>query len=332
MWKKALAVLFGFLMLGLTVSSASASASFVNGTVNGTVTVPPEFNPEKKPGDEVRPQFGGATVVAEPFISAFVPGIGWIVAVGSIVALIAKYVYSKPVSEFTEAFVGEIPDKITYNGQELAKGVKTNFWGTEVEIGYGYVKKEWGGLKKEAVIVKSVIKINRDEVKAVEDLFSPKEYGKLLAQAYLNGWDAEKAKDIVKEFHDEYKDVFVKNGVTFRGTDTCKIKLPSGEVILDNDRASHIVGRHVFGIYEYDGQADPTVFPKYLTMREIVILIKKTIEEGEVQCGSIKPLGDGTIRVSMEKTFPELRTDRYTSKTLRVVLEYNPKKGCFVNS
>ncbi|MDK2915300.1 MAG: hypothetical protein PWQ79_2215 [Thermococcaceae archaeon] len=31
----------------------------------------------------------------------------------------------------------------------------------------------------------------------------------------------------------------------------------------------------------------------------------------------------------MEKTFPELRTDRYTSKTLRVVLEYNPKKGLY---
>jgi len=204
MWKKALAVLFGFLMLGLTVSSASASASFVNGTVNGTVTVPPEFNPEKKPGDEVRPQFGGATVVAEPFISAFVPGIGWIVAVGSIVALIAKYVYSKPVSEFTEAFVGEIPDKITYNGQELAKGVKTNIWGTRVEIGYGYVKKKWGGLKKEAVIVKPVITITRDEVKAVEDLFSPKEYGKLLAKAYLNGWDANDAKKLAEEFNKKY--------------------------------------------------------------------------------------------------------------------------------
>ncbi|MDK2869650.1 MAG: hypothetical protein PWP39_885 [Pyrococcus sp.] len=57
MWKKALAVLFGFLILGLTVSSATAMASSANSTVNSTITVPPEFNPEKKPGDEVRPQF-----------------------------------------------------------------------------------------------------------------------------------------------------------------------------------------------------------------------------------------------------------------------------------
>ncbi|MDK2983142.1 MAG: hypothetical protein PWP19_620, partial [Thermococcaceae archaeon] len=71
MWKKTLALLFSFLILGLAFSGASATASLVNSTVNGTVTVPSEFNPEKKPGDEVRPQFGGATVVAEPFISAF---------------------------------------------------------------------------------------------------------------------------------------------------------------------------------------------------------------------------------------------------------------------
>ena len=82
----------------------------------------------------------------------------------------------------------------------------------------------------------------------------------------------------MEQFHEEYEDVFVKKGVTFEGTSTCRIKLPQGDVILDKNRAFHIIGRHVFGIYEYDGQADPTIFPKYLTMREIVILIKETIE------------------------------------------------------
>ena len=130
-WKRALALALVLFFLGMMVSGASATASTVNGTVNGTATVSLEFGPEKVPGDEVQPQFGGVTVVAEPFISAFVPGIGWIVAVGSIITLIAKYVYSKPVSEFTEAFVSEIPDKLTYNGQKLAKGVKTNIWGSE---------------------------------------------------------------------------------------------------------------------------------------------------------------------------------------------------------
>ncbi|MDK2915302.1 MAG: hypothetical protein PWQ79_2217, partial [Thermococcaceae archaeon] len=56
MWKKTLALLFSFLILGLAFSGASATASLVNSTVNGTVTVPQEFSPEKRPGDEVQPQ------------------------------------------------------------------------------------------------------------------------------------------------------------------------------------------------------------------------------------------------------------------------------------
>lgn len=239
MWKKTLALLFSFLILGLAFSGASATASLVNSTVNGTVTVPSELTLEKKPGNKVQPHSGGATVVLKPFVSAFVPGVGWVVAVGSLtlVALIAQYLYSKPVKEFTEGFVSEIPDRITYNGQELAKGVKTNFWGTEVEIGYGYVKKEWGGLKKEAVIVKSVIKINRDEVKAVEDLFSPKDLGRVLAKAYLNGWNAKDAYTIAREFRKATQNFHAE----FKGLNMCK----AGDVTMDPERREHIIEAHI---------------------------------------------------------------------------------------
>ncbi|ALV63552.1 putative membrane protein [Thermococcus sp. 2319x1] len=110
--RKTLALLFSFLILGLAFSGASATASLVNSTVNGTVTVPSELTLEKKPGNKVQPHSGGATVVLKPFVSAFVPGVGWVVAVGSLtlVALIAQYLYSKPVKEFTEGFVSEIPE------------------------------------------------------------------------------------------------------------------------------------------------------------------------------------------------------------------------------
>jgi len=146
-------------------------------------------------------------------------------------------VYSKPVSEFTEAFVSEIPDKITYNGQKLAKGVKTNIWGSEAEIGYGYVKKEWFGLKKEAVIVKPIIKINRDEVKAVEDLFSPKELGKVLARAYLNGWNAKDAYTIAREFREATQNFHAE----FRGLNRCE----AGDVTMDPDQREHIIEAHI---------------------------------------------------------------------------------------
>jgi len=56
-WRRVLALALVLLFLGMTVSGASATASFVNATVNNTVAVPQEFGPEKRPGDEIRPQF-----------------------------------------------------------------------------------------------------------------------------------------------------------------------------------------------------------------------------------------------------------------------------------
>jgi len=302
-WKRVLALALVVLFLGMTFSSAGATASFVNSTVNGTATVPPGFNPKKKPGDDVQPQFGGVTVVAEPFISAFVPGIGWIVAVGSIIALIAKYVYSKPVSEFTEAFVDEIPDKITYNGQELAKGVKTNIWGTRVEIGYGYVKKKWFGLKKEAVIVKPIITITRDEVKAVEDLFSPKEYGKLLAQAYLNGWDANDAKKLAEEFDKKYKNFNVK----FRGRYACGSYFPEGDVIIDEEGAKHIIERHIKrGVYDGKSKFEQ------ITAEQLLQMLEETIKTGRINCYRSNPPKE----VVLEKYYPGMGA----KNRLRVVI------------
>jgi len=49
-WKKVLALLFGLLILGLTVSGASATANFVNGTANVTQTALLGATPEKRPG------------------------------------------------------------------------------------------------------------------------------------------------------------------------------------------------------------------------------------------------------------------------------------------
>lgn len=59
-------------------------------------------------------------------------------------------------------------------------------------------------------------------------------------------------------------------------------------------------------------------------MREIVILIKKATETGSVICDPKDP-----NTVIIRKTFPELRTDLHTSKTLRVILRYNRSKGWY---
>lgn len=114
---------------------------------------------------------------------------------------------------------------------------KTNFWGSKAEIGYGYVKKKWGGLKKEAVIVKPVITITRDEVKAVEDLFSPKELGKILAQAYKKGWNAKDAYEIAREFREATQNFHAY----FRGLSKCE----AGDVKMDPERREHIIENHI---------------------------------------------------------------------------------------
>ncbi|AEH25312.1 hypothetical protein PYCH_16460 [Pyrococcus yayanosii CH1] len=131
------------------------------------------------------------------------------------------------------------------------------------------------GLKKEAVIVKPVITITRDEVKAVEDLFSPKELGKLLAQAYLNGWDANDAKKLAEDFDKQYKNFRVK----FRGRYACGGYFPEGDVIIDKKGAKHIIERHILEEkWKYKSKF------KYLTADMLIQMLKETIETGEINC------------------------------------------------
>ncbi len=87
MWKKALAVLLGFLILGVTVSGASARASFVNSTVNGTVTVPPGLTPEKRPGDGVQPQVAPVFLIGIEFAAGNTLLYGFLVSVASVFAV-----------------------------------------------------------------------------------------------------------------------------------------------------------------------------------------------------------------------------------------------------
>ncbi|AIU70877.1 hypothetical protein TEU_11345 [Thermococcus eurythermalis] len=57
-WRPLAALLFGLLILGLTVSGASATANLVNNsTVNDTVKVPQNFSVERKQGNNIKPQF-----------------------------------------------------------------------------------------------------------------------------------------------------------------------------------------------------------------------------------------------------------------------------------
>ncbi|ASJ12474.1 hypothetical protein [Thermococcus thioreducens] len=320
-WKRFLVLTLVLLFFGMMVSGASATASFVNATVNSTATLPGDPSPEKRPGGEIQPENVGAEIVVEKFFGTFVPGIGWVVFISGVVLAISKYLYSKPVSEFTEAFYKELPDRISYNGQELAKGIENkNRWGTKVEIGYGYVKKKWFGLKKETVIVKSVITITRDEVKAVEDLFSPKEYGKLLAQAYLNGWDANDAKKLAEEFDKQYRGF----RAYFNGANLDCGVFEGGDVIIDAKGANHIIVNH---IKKKPGKDQFT----HISAVDLLNELGKTIENPyKTTCGDIV---NGKQRIVLVRYSPKLGKkvvvviERIKWGMYRIVTAFPPSSG-----
>ncbi|KUH33617.1 hypothetical protein APY94_05330 [Thermococcus celericrescens] len=213
MWKKVIALLFGFLILGVTVSGASATASFVNGTVNGTVTVPPELTPEKKPGDEVRPQFWGivglivldaaASWFLEHYVSPEVAAVYDAVTILIDPAKIAEKLGIKgaklgiKVISRNKVLIGLFKDskvvkEITYASKDLAEWVSNklgkDYLGKIVEK---YVVKS-GGLKKGH---------DFDEVaKALKRIY---ELGITNGNARRfivdRGWDVEKLKKVLED-------------------------------------------------------------------------------------------------------------------------------------
>ncbi|NJD99902.1 hypothetical protein E3E26_08950 [Thermococcus sp. LS1] len=295
-WKALTALLLGLLILGLTASGAVATADFVNQTVNKTPELPSEFNP-KKPGDEAQPE-GAGSVIVEVGARAFgiaIPGLGEIVLIGTLAKILAeiiKYIQEKPIREFAAGFMNEIPAK---KGDYIqVTRIKDN----TLEIGYGYVKKKWFGLKKETVIVEHIITITKDEITAVDNLFTPKEFGELLAKAWMNGWDANKAKKLAEDFEKEYPHF---GNIRFRGATLSCGAFDGGWVILDKEGAKHIIIRHILtNVYRTKDKF------KYLSAQDIIREIKETIRNPDyINCGSKI---NGNQRIVLVRYSPKIGT------------------------
>lgn len=107
-WQRIVAFALVVLFLGMTFSSASATASFVNSTTNSTIGISSEPSLEKTQRDHVHPENVGTVTLR--VLSIFIPGLGDLVIIGtiaSILAGLARYLYGKPVAEFTEGFISE---------------------------------------------------------------------------------------------------------------------------------------------------------------------------------------------------------------------------------
>ncbi|WP_054839503.1 hypothetical protein [Thermococcus sp. JCM 11816] len=237
-------MLFGFLI----VSGASATASLVNGTVNGSIEIPPDTYSLKRPGDRVKPKFFQAIEVG---IEIIVGGTELLVLTVSLATLAVKGLY-----EVIKKYGGKVAEFILKaTGFKQLAEFGDGFIGT---AGYSmehprvqvYLKKIWifpTPLADKLVIKdgsRTVVEVKKSELDQVDDLFSPKEYGKLLAQAYLNGWDANDAKKLAEDFDREYRGGFRAHFNGGANLD-CGV-FEGGDVIIDaKGGAKHIIFNHI---------------------------------------------------------------------------------------
>ncbi|NJD98936.1 hypothetical protein E3E26_03920 [Thermococcus sp. LS1] len=283
-WRRIVALILVVLFLGMTVSSASATAELVNTTSNSTVELPSEFNPERKPGDEVQPQFlpaigvGISIVVGSTELLAITVSLATIAAIG-LYRVIEKYGGSpgkyvlkaigiKQTSEFGDGF-------LTTAGHYMK----------DPDVKYN-LKKIWiiPLPKVESIVIydgsRKIVEVKTSELDQVSDLFSPKEFGQLLARAWLNGWDANDAKKLAEEFDRKYKSFRAH----FKGRYSCGGYFPEGDVIIDSMGAKHIIERHILEEkWKYKSKF------KYLTADMLLQMLKETIETGEINCDRSNP-------------------------------------------
>ncbi|MCD6373408.1 MAG: hypothetical protein J7L37_07690 [Thermococcus sp.] len=281
-WKRFLALALVLLFLGMTVSGASAAASLVNATGNTTATLQEESNLKRKIGDDVRPMIAqtipvligimvGDTELAALTVSLFVLAASGLRKViekygGEVADTVLKAAGFKQLSEFVDGFIGVA-------GYSMSQ--------PKVEV---HLKKLWFIPLPiaEKVVIKdgstTVVEIKKSELDQINDLFTPKEFGQLLGQAYLNGWDANKAKKFEIELYQETRKL-----PKFKGRDAPCGYWPPGRVRFRENYIRHLSRRHVEHEVFY-GEFDATPFPESISGEWLADVIKKAILKGEVNC------------------------------------------------
>ncbi|WP_048147921.1 hypothetical protein [Palaeococcus ferrophilus] len=282
MWKKTLALLFGFLILGVTFSGASATASFVNGTVNSTIELPQNAYSLKRPGDRIKPNFfPGIAATIEILVGSkellvltvglatlAIKGLHEVIKKygGKVTEFILKATGFKQLAEFGDGFIGTVGHSMEH---------------PKVQV---YLKKIWifSTPFADKLVIKdgsrTLVEVKKSELDQVDDLFSPKEFGRLLGEAYLNGWDTEKAEEFAKELYRE-----TRNLPKFGGRSASCGYWPPGKVKLYEADLRHIIRRH-FKREIYYGEPDATAFPKSISAEWLANVIKQAILAGEVNC------------------------------------------------
>lgn len=320
-WRRVLALALVVLFLGMTVSGASAAASFVNATTNSTVTVPQGFNPEKKPGNDIQPQFipailaGISIVVGSTELLAITVSLATLMTMGlykviekyggKVADIILRATGFKQLSEFSDGFLNAAGYSMSHPNVEVHL---KKLWFIPLPIAEKVVIKDGS---------ETIVEVKKSELDQVNDLFTPKEFGQLLGQAYLNGWDANKAKEFTEELYKETRTL-----PKFNGRYTSCGYWPPGKVKLFESDLRHIIRRHYEGKVYY-GEPDATVFPKSITGKWLADVIKKAITSGEVNCGKTNPNG-GKIALEVNTEIGRVRVilQRIGYKSYKVLTVY----------
>ncbi|WP_258083520.1 hypothetical protein [Thermococcus thermotolerans] len=277
-WKRVLALALVVLFLGMTVSSASATASFVNTTTNSTVTVPQELA-KKGPGDDVKPKFlpaigvGISIVVGSTELLALTVSLATLAAIGlykviekyggRVADVILRATGFKQLSDFGDGFFSVAGSSLEHPKVEVHL---KKLWFIPLPIAEKIVIKDGS---------RTVVEVKKSELDQINDLFTPKEFGRLLGQAYLNGWDANDAKKLAEEFDRKYKNFRVK----FRGRYACGSYFSEGDVIIDDEGATHIIERHIKRrVYDHKSKFEQ------ITAKQLLQMLEETIESGRINC------------------------------------------------
>ncbi|ASJ11760.1 hypothetical protein [Thermococcus thioreducens] len=164
-WKRFLALTLVLLFLGMALSSASATASFVNATVNSTATLPGDLS-LGKPGDEVQPQVAPVLIFVGMILLDLL--LSW---------ALERYV-SPEAAMVYDAVSLLIPDP----GDGLKLGIKVLAkHGDEItKYSIVIVKKDWWRTK----VVKTITDVSASSARWVKSALGEK-YIKEIAEKYV---------------------------------------------------------------------------------------------------------------------------------------------------
>ena len=300
-WRRIVAFAIVLFFIGMTASSASATASFVNSTTNSTREIPPEFNPKEKPGGEVQPQAAPILIV-----------VGMILLDLLLSLALEKYI-SPEAAMVYDAVSLLIPDP----GDGLKLGIKVLAkHGNEItKYSIVIVKKEWWRTK----VVKKITDVSASSAKYVKSALGEK-YIKEIAEKYVvkRGKNFDEVANSLRRIQSlGITSAKARRLIIDRGWDVKKL-----ELVLDDVKNVKNRGDKLIEAINRDLKTQKDLGPLYEA--EVVSHLKRsgwTIDE--VEKGIYKPNGQQlteidiiaekngrTVYIECKRSFDELRSSK----------------------